>query len=104
MTLEEYQAAVDMFDCHPEDAKLYAHALGLCEEAGEVAGKLCKAHRKQAEHDRDDLIMELGDVIWRTVALCNFLEVSMRDVMKANFDKLTARKAAGTIIGEGDHR
>jgi NTP pyrophosphatase (non-canonical NTP hydrolase) len=104
MNTEQYQIMVESFDCHVEENKLFAHALGLAEEAGEFCGKLCKAHRKQDEAEHHDLLLELGDVIWRVAALCNQLGVGMDEVMALNIQKLTARKNRGTIIGEGDHR
>ena len=99
-----FQAEVALLDIHPEQSKLMAHALGLSEECGEFAGKICKGHRKDETPRHADLILELGDVLWRVVALCNTLDVKIEDVMQLNIDKLKGRVKRGTLIGEGDHR
>ncbi len=104
MTTEEYQKHVKDLDIHPDKNKLFAHALGLCEEAGEFAGKLCKAHRKGVYADAGDLMAELGDVFWRLTAISNCLGVNIESVMEANYLKLTDRKKRDVIIGEGDNR
>jgi NTP pyrophosphatase (non-canonical NTP hydrolase) len=104
MRTAEYQNLVSSFDCHPAENKLHAHALGLCEEAGEFAGKLCKAHRKEELPDKRQLGDELGDVVWRVAALCNQLGYTMEHIMQMNIEKLTDRKQRGVIIGEGDDR
>lgn len=104
MNTKQYQDAVLGFDCHPKELRLHAHVFGLNEEAGEVAGKLCKAHRAKTEFSQADLIHEVGDCLWRIAAICNELDVGLDYVMKKNIDKLNDRLKRGKIIGEGDNR
>lgn len=71
------------------------NALGLAGEAGEVADTLKKAVFHRHALDRDELIKELGDVLWYVAALCTKLDVSMGEVMERNIEKLKKRYPAG---------
>lgn len=83
-------------------------ALGLAEEAGEVAGKFAKAIRDNGgvidEDRKREIVKELGDVCWFVAELCTCLGVSLEDVMQKNLDKLADRKERGVIGGSGDNR
>lgn len=107
-------------------------ALGLSEEAGEVAGKIAKFIRK---HDgqspipdvdavnrmidggdlnagfmddmnmfKSDIEKELGDVMWMVAELCTVYGLDLEEVMENNIAKLDDRKSRGVIVGEGDNR
>lgn len=104
MNTKQYQQEIRNLDCHESFNRTFAHALGLCEEAGEVAGKLCKAHRKKEPPNLDELKLELGDVLWRVGALCNQLDVSMDEIMELNIEKLHDRLRRGVLVGSGDNR
>lgn len=71
------------------------NALGLAGEAGEVADTVKKAvfHRHGLDHD--ELIKELGDVLWYVAALCTKLEVSLDEIMARNIAKLEKRYPSG---------
>ncbi|MFC1465504.1 MAG: nucleoside triphosphate pyrophosphohydrolase family protein [Candidatus Brachytrichaceae bacterium NZ_4S206] len=83
-------------------------ALGLTNEAGEVAGKIKKIFRDKAgaigEADRAALKAELGDVLWYLAQVCTELDLSLDDVAQHNLDKLASRQERGVISGEGDER
>lgn len=83
-------------------------ALGLSEEAGEVAGKYAKAVRDNAgvidEERKKEIVKELGDVLWFVSELCTSLNVSLAEVAQKNLDKLASRKERGVIHGSGDNR
>jgi len=57
--------------------------LGLVGEAGEIAEKVKKLVRDKnidsAQLDRDDMAAELGDVLWYTAVLANFLGLPLDD-------------------------
>ncbi len=78
------------------------YALGLVEEAGEVAGW----HKKTVFHGRDlgkDLLIEeLGDVAWYFVSLCRAHNINPLDVFQRNADKLNARYPEGFVKGGGN--
>lgn len=83
-------------------------ALGLAEEAGEVAGKYAKAVRDcngVIDTERTEAIKkELGDVLWFVAELSTQLGLTLEEVMDANIEKLTSRRSRGVIHGSGDNR
>ena len=82
--------------------------LGLVGEAGEIAEKIKKLVRDKntdlAELDRDDMAAELGDVLWYTAVLANFLDLSLDEVAQRNVDKLADRQRRAVLGGAGDNR
>lgn len=82
--------------------------LGLCGEAGEVADKVKKVLRDQGgQFDaqvRDDLLLELGDVLWYVAQLATELDLSLEAIAEANLAKLASRAARNVIAGHGDRR
>ena len=85
-----------------------AKILGLVGESGEVAEKFKKIIRdKNGELDQDDkqeIIKELGDVLWYTAVIADYLGVDFEDVAQINLQKLSSRKARGVGKGSGDNR
>jgi len=83
-------------------------ALGLANEAGEVAGKVKKIFRDKGgeigEEDRQALNKELGDVLWYLAQTCTELDLSLQEVAEENLTKLFDRLERGTIGGDGDER
>jgi NTP pyrophosphatase (non-canonical NTP hydrolase) len=83
-------------------------ALGLTNEAGEVAGKIKKIFRdKDGVMDQGDILAlqsELGDVLWYLAQLATELGLSLDDIASHNIDKLQDRLSRGKIHGEGDDR
>ena len=121
MNANEYQLQAHTFADYPEptvvqswnlqrgeDIPYVYPALGLAEEAGEVAGKYAKAVRDcngEIDSERKEaIIKELGDVTWFVAELCTTLGVSLEEVMQKNIDKLTSRKERNVIHGNGDNR
>jgi NTP pyrophosphatase (non-canonical NTP hydrolase) len=113
MTLSEYQAAAAEFrGNNPIPALGAMWAIGLCEEAGEVAGKIKKLHRDSGGWGSDvdrvafraALTKEMGDVLWYLSQLARDFGLDLGDVATANLAKLEARSAAGTLGGSGDDR
>jgi len=82
--------------------------LGLCGEAGEVADKVKKVLRDRGgvfdAQTRDDLRLELGDVLWYVAQLASELELDLEDIAVANLAKLASRAARNVIGGSGDRR
>lgn len=82
--------------------------LGLCGEAGEVADKVKKVLRdRDGSFDaavRDDLKLELGDVLWYVAQLASELDLSLAAIAEANLAKLASRAARNVIGGSGDRR
>lgn len=82
--------------------------LGLCGEAGEVADKIKKVLRdRDGLFDaaiREDLRLELGDVLWYVAQLASELDLDLEDIAEANLAKLASRAARNVIAGSGDRR
>jgi NTP pyrophosphatase (non-canonical NTP hydrolase) len=83
-------------------------ALGLVNEAGEVAGKIKKVFRDKDgqinEETRQALKAELGDVLWYIAQVATELDLSMDEIAEYNITKLYDRLERGRIQGEGDNR
>jgi NTP pyrophosphatase (non-canonical NTP hydrolase) len=83
-------------------------ALGLVNEAGEVAGKIKKVFRDKdgqiSEETRQALKAELGDVLWYIAQLATELNLSLDEIAEYNITKLYDRLERGKIQGDGDNR
>ena len=83
-------------------------ALGLTNEAGEVAGKLKKVFRdKNGEINAETkaaLKAELGDVLWYLAQVATELDLTLDEIAEYNIEKLYSRLERGTIKGDGDNR
>jgi len=82
--------------------------MGLCEEAGEVAGKFAKALRDDegfiTPERKEQITKELGDVLWMVAEIATLLNVPLGDIMEQNIEKLESRRSRGVIHGSGDNR
>ena len=80
----------------------------MASEAGEVAGKLKKAIRDEggeiSPERREQLLSEVGDVLWYVAMVAMELGSSLSAVAEANLDKLLDRDTRGVIGGDGDTR
>ena len=82
--------------------------LGLSGEAGEFTDKVKKIVRdkegKISSEDREELLKELGDVLWYVALVAEYMGVPMEEVAKKNIEKLASRQKRGTLTGSGDNR
>lgn len=127
MELNEYQERA-MSTCMPSCENISYMLLNLVGEVGEFASKVAKAVRKdqvkigwwedgeEADENnliptgsfyewdliKDELKKEAGDILWQLSGLCKVMGWDLEHVAQVNLDKLAARKAAGTIVGNGD--
>lgn len=123
MELNQYQEKA-MTTCMPSSENFSYMFLNLVGEVGEFASKVAKEIRKENmcigvsstkrnehywfTHDGDsyakeeELKKEAGDILWQLSGLCSVMRWSLEDVAQMNLDKLAARKAVGTIDGNGD--
>ncbi len=126
MTLNEYQEKQRLTARY--STPMYPFG-SIAEEAGEVMGKLNKYTRKHkvsyeralgnardcqygvsslhahfAAKLRDDLIAELGDVLWQVSAAAGELGCTLEEIALANNKKLLGRQERDTLVGEGDDR
>ena len=120
ITLNEYQQKA-MTTCMETSRNPLYMLFMLSEEIGELQGKYSKAIRKDYIKfednqlkftkkltitecmDWEDLVMkELGDIMWGIAGMCEVMGWKLEDIAQMNLDKLAARKAIGTIVGNGD--
>lgn len=114
MNFNDYQMQTATTAIYPGrgDYKSYAGlsytALGLVGEAGEVAGKVKKIARDDAEviglATRAKIADELGDVLWYAAQVASQLGVTLDSVAAGNLAKLADRKDRGVLQGSGDER
>jgi NTP pyrophosphatase (non-canonical NTP hydrolase) len=82
--------------------------LGLAGEAGEVAEKIKKVLRDGngvvSEEKKEEIIKELGDVMWYVANLSTELKISLEDVVSKNIEKLQSRQQRNELHGSGDNR
>lgn len=126
LTLNEYQEQA-MTTCMESSENFAYMFLNLVGEVGEFASKVAKSIRKgqsqiggfidsgiptqnvltfkQFENcieQETELKKEAGDILWQLSGLCCVMGWKLEEVAKMNLDKLAARKAIGTIDGNGD--
>lgn len=117
MTLNEYQNKA-MTTCMDSCDNFSYMMLNLVGEVGELASKVAKdirrgtatiehSHLNFASHAYFEMKrvaqgQELGDILWMLAGLAKVYGYSLEEIARMNLDKLAARKAAGTIEGEGD--
>lgn len=87
-------------------------ALGIADEAGEVAGKVKKFIRDSGMksisdltlEQKEDLMKEVGDVLWYISQITTEAGFTLEDVAVKNIEKLHSRLERGTLHGSGDNR
>lgn len=76
------------------DGFLHA-ALGMSGEAGEIVDAVKKTWVYGKTLDRENLIEELGDIVFYVVAMCNALGITLSDAIDGNRTKLNKRYPQG---------
>jgi NTP pyrophosphatase (non-canonical NTP hydrolase) len=96
MNLDQYQhlALRTARELSSEDRLLNA-ALGLAGEAGEFADSVKKIRFHGHALNHDDLLKELGDLLWYTALAANALGVPLSEIAEQNIAKLNKRYPAG---------
>jgi NTP pyrophosphatase (non-canonical NTP hydrolase) len=109
MECDDYQRAA-LRTARAKDAQNeFLHlVLGLVGEAGEIAEKVKKLIRDEnsdfEQLDVSDMAAELGDVLWYTAVLADFVGLSLDEVARRNIDKLADRQKRSALGGSGDAR
>ena len=121
MTLNEYHNKAMSTNAESSDNIVYS-LLGLNAEVGEINDKIAKWRRKsianidnnrlvfttssevEATYLRNELLKEVGDVLWFVAHLSRQLGSNLDEVARMNIDKLRDRAQRGVIVGNGDNR
>jgi len=111
ITFNSYQSFTQTTAINPNsETDLVYPVLGLGGETGEVQEKLKKFIRKGGdlnklpEEFKEDLMLELGDVLWYAARIAFVCGYSLEEVATKNIIKLTDRKQRDVILGDGDTR
>lgn len=108
ITFNEYQENTKLTAKYPKNKALEYVILGLVGESAEIANKYKKVIRDNdgvlTEERRNQIIDEIGDVMWYVSQLCNELGVNLETLCEKNINKLLDRKERGVIKGDGDIR
>lgn len=99
MLPEEYKQQAMKF-VYPDlsyNERLGLSAIGMSGELGEVNDLLKKFlyHRNGKALDINKIKDELGDVFWYIALLCDTIDITFEDAMKANIEKLSKRHENG---------
>ena len=88
--------------------RLTTAGVGLAAESGEfleIVKKMVFQGKPWDEHNREHLIIELGDVMWYVAQACMALDISFDEVIKGNIKKLEKRYPGGSFnIGDSENR
>ena len=80
--------------------RLLTAAVGMSAEAGEfteVIKKMIFQGKPWDDHNKEHLIIELGDLMWYVAQACMALGISFDDVIARNVKKLEARYPGGAF-------
>lgn len=103
LDFDQYQDFAKSTAIYPSEYKLVYPALGLNGEAGEVAEKI-KKYIRDGRLDAEEVIKELGDVLWYLSAVATDLGISLSEVAEKNYKKLKDRQERNAVKGSGDNR
>jgi len=106
MTFDEYQQRANKTAIYPLEKGFEYLATGIAAEAGEVAGLISKGIRGDnlGMVAEDDLVKEIGDVLWFVSQLATHMDVDLSEVAEINIAKLEDRQKRGKLKGSGDNR
>lgn len=104
LSVAEYIEFVKGMKVYPEKYAVIYPALGLAGEAGEIAEKVKKSLRGDKPLQNEEVVKELGDVLWYITSMADDLGFSLQDVINKNVEKLSSRKERGVVKGDGDNR
>ena len=83
---------------HGQRDQLLVGALGLGGEAGEVLELIKKHFYHGKDLPAEELLLELGDVLWYVAYTADAIGLTLEDVAKANNAKLRARYPNGFSV------
>ncbi len=102
-SMEQYGKEVEKLVVTTHNTRLVENTLGLAGEAGEVAEKVKKLMR-DSQFSKEEVVKELGDVLFYVTALANHIGSNLQTVANTNIKKLHDRKDRNKIKGSGDNR
>jgi NTP pyrophosphatase (non-canonical NTP hydrolase) len=106
MEFNEYQERAKETAMYPNklDGGFFYTALALAGEVGELLNKIKKIARDNIQIKREEIISELGDILWYLSETARNFNISLEEVAEYNLKKIRSRKERGTLQGSGDNR
>ena len=106
MIYNKYEEEVEKLILTSGKDRLIENTLGLVGEAGEFAEKIKKCIRDTSDYNdqKEELLKELGDVLFYLTSLCNYFDSDLSIVMEMNIRNLHDRKKRNKLQGSGDNR
>jgi len=94
--LDEYQnLALRTNNTNDFEKNIVASALGLCGESGEVGDTVKKWYAQGHSLNSDNVIEELGDIMWYVSLMAYTLGYTLSEVATINIEKLRKRYPDG---------
>lgn len=90
MEFNEYQSLANR-TLHGNEQVLTNCALGLASEAGQVLEVIRKYTFENHQMDQEELIKEMGDVLWYLSQIAEWANIPFEEVAKQNIDMLQKR-------------
>lgn len=78
--------------------------MGLAGETGETVDIFKKHIYQGKELDINDVIEEIGDILWYVANLCNVNKITMRECIESNIEKLRKRYPNGFTVKDALER
>ncbi|MBU2496894.1 MAG: nucleoside triphosphate pyrophosphohydrolase family protein, partial [Nanoarchaeota archaeon] len=102
MEFTEYQKKAWETAVYPNKGNNISYAaIALGGESGEVLDKIKKILRDHGaqinEEKKQEIVKELGDVLWTVAALATELKVDLNDVAEKNVKKITDRQTREVV-------
>lgn len=90
MEFNEYQSLANR-TLHGNEQVLTNCALGLASEAGQVLEVIRNYTFENHQMDQEELIKEMGDVLWYLSQIAKWANIPFEEVAKQNIDMLQQR-------------
>ncbi|PMB82042.1 nucleotide pyrophosphohydrolase [Limosilactobacillus pontis] len=94
MEFNDYQKAAKR-TLYGNEQVLTNCALGLAGEAGQVVDLVKNYTFRSKQLDQQELIHEMGDVLWYLSQIAEWADIPFDEVAKANIDELNRRYLTG---------
>lgn len=94
MEFSLYQELASRTSRDSED-RIQVDVLGLAGEVGEICSEFQHASEQHRGLNKENIIEEIGDILWRLSDICSALHISLDVVAKQNIEKLKRRHPNG---------
>lgn len=88
----------------PYEAICSNMCMGLAGETGETVDIFKKHIYQGKDLDINDVIEEIGDILWYIANLCNVNKITMKECMESNIEKLRKRYPNGFTVKDALER